>query len=104
MFTKMTEQKINEAVSLELNNACKTYGSKYHSLHEGYAVLLEEVEETKQELEYVLNNLSELWNDTKVNDELSVKADARFIAFGAVQLAMEAVQVAAVARKIMGEE
>ena len=103
MFTQMTEQKINEAVTLELNNACKVYGAEYHSLHEAYAVLLEEVEETKQELDYVMNNLSEMWNDTKANDELAVKADARFIAFGAVSLAMEAVQVAAVARKILGE-
>ena len=52
----MTEQKINEAVTLELNNACKVYGAEYHSLHEAYAVLLEEVEETKQELDYVMNN------------------------------------------------
>jgi len=104
MFKKETENKINEAVITELTNACQVYGSEYHTLHEGYAVLKEEVEETESNLDYVKNLLSDLWKDVKSDDELGVKSLARLIAFGAVQIALEAVQVAAVARKITGEK
>ena len=103
MFKKETEVKVNEAVELELSNACELYGEKYHSLHEGYAVLKEEIEEATNNLEYIKDNFADLWNNVKSDDELSVKAQARFVAFGAVQLALEAVQVAAVARKILGD-
>ena len=103
MFDKMTELKINEAVVLELINAVKTYGAEFHSLHEGYAVLLEEIEEAEKELDYVKNHLVLLWDSVKVDDESSVKSDARYIAHDAIELAQEACQVAAVARKILGE-
>ena len=103
MFAEQTEQKINEAVTLEIVNACKTYGAEYHSLHEGYAVLLEEVEETEKELDYIKNHLAMIWDAVKVNDENEVKSNARIIALDAVNLAKEACQIAAVARKILGE-
>ena len=62
-----------------------------------------QVEETENNLNYVKDLLSDLWKDVKSDDELGVKSLARFVAFGAVQIALEAVQVAAVARKIIGE-
>jgi hypothetical protein len=103
MFKKETETKVNEAIELELSNACELYGEKYHSLHEGYAVLKEEIEEAANNLNYINENFADLWECVKSDDELSVKSQARFIAFGAVQLALEAIQVAAVARKILGD-
>ena len=48
MFDERTELKINEAVVLELIRAVKVYGKDYHSNHEAYAVLLEEIEETER--------------------------------------------------------
>ena len=48
MFDEKTEQKINEAVSLEIVNAVKAHGADYNSNHEAYAVLLEEVEEAEK--------------------------------------------------------
>lgn len=102
MFDKKTELKINEAVVLELNKACKVYGAEYHSLHEGYAVLLEEVEETEKDFDYLKNHLSMLWDSVKVDDADSVKANARSIAYDAVEMAKECAQIAAVARKIIG--
>ena len=103
MFAKQTETKINEAVLLELDNACKTYGKEYHSLHEGYAVLLEEIEEAEKDFDYIKNHLAMLWDNVKVDDPTTVKANARAIAFDAVQLALEACQIAAVARKVIGD-
>lgn len=100
MFDKQTETKINEAVALELTNACKTYGKNYHSLHEGYAVLLEEIEEAEEDFEYIKNHLMCLWENVKLDDVISVKGNARSIAYDAVELAKEAVQIAAVCTKI----
>lgn len=103
MFSKKTELKINEAVVLELINAIKLHGAEYNSLHEGYAVLLEEVEEIEQELDYIKNHLVMMWNAVKIDNSNEVKSNARIIALDAVELAKEACQVAAVSRKILGE-
>lgn len=102
MFDEKTEMKINEAVSLELVRACKVYGADYHSLHEGYAVLLEEVEDAENELIYIKNHLAMIWDSVKVDDPAEVKSNARIIALDAVNLAKEATQIAAVAKKIIG--
>ena len=104
MFDEHTEQKINEAVIYELSNACKTYGKEYHSMHEGFAVLLEEVEEAEKELDYIKNHMAMFWDNVKTDDTELAKANVRSVAFDAVQLAKEACQIAAVARKILGEE
>lgn len=103
MFYRMTELKINEAVVLELNNACKVHGAAFHSLHEGYAVLEEEREEAEQNADYIRNHMTQMWDAIKVNDEAEAKANARLIAINAVELAKEACQIAAVARKVLGE-
>ena len=103
MFDKKTETKINEAVALEIVNACKTYGATYHSNHEGYAVLLEEIEETEKDFDYIKNHLAMLWDAVKADSESEVKSNARIIALDAVELAKEACQIAAVCRKILGE-
>lgn len=103
MFDERTEMKINEAVLFELSSACKIYGKDYHSLHEGYAVVLEEIEEAADELDYIKNHLSMFWDNVKTDDTELAKANARSIAYDAVQLAKEACQIAAVARKIIGE-
>lgn len=46
-FTLETEKLVNELILAEYNNACKEFGDNYNSLHEGYAVLLEEMEEVE---------------------------------------------------------
>ena len=104
MFDKKTEWKINEAVALELASACTTYGPEYHSLHEGYAVLLEEVEEAESDINVIKEYLHTMWEEVKTNDDESAKADAIIMARYAVELAKEACQVAAVAKKIFGEK
>ena len=103
MFDLGTEEKIKEAVMLELTHACMTYGKEFHSLHEGWAVLLEEVEETERDLDYIKNHMALIWDAVKVDNENEVKSNARIIALDAVELAKEAAQIAAVCRKILGE-
>lgn len=103
MFASMTEKKISEAITLEIVNAVKLHGAEYNSNHETYAVLLEGVEETERNLDYVKNHLAMIWDAVKADDDNEVKANARIIALDAVELAKEACQIAAVCRKILGE-
>ena len=46
----------------EYENACEQFGDKYHSLHEGYAVLKEEMEE----VEAYFSRLKEVFHDVGV--------------------------------------
>lgn len=43
-FHEQSEKLVNELIQAEYENACENWGDKYNSLHEGYAVLKEEVE------------------------------------------------------------
>lgn len=100
MITKVTEKLINDAAVTEYQNAITVYGPSYNSLHEGYAVLKEEVEEVETDFNYIKDHLSDLWQSVKHDDAEDVRAEARLIAKYALYLAEEACQVAAVAKKI----
>jgi hypothetical protein len=60
-FAAETEKLVSVLIHAEYKNACEKFGEKYHSLHEGYAVLLEEVEEAKESYADVDIYLEELW-------------------------------------------
>lgn len=80
--------------------AANVVHSLFHSPHEGYAVLLEEVEEVKDELRCVEDNLTRLWGCVRADAFNSVPGWARYLENAAMQLAAEAIQVAAMARKM----
>ena len=101
MFSELARLHINKAVMTETENARKNYGDRYNSQHEGYAVLLEEVEEVSDDLTYIKNNLGVLWQSIKTNDlkDTTLLTDIE----GTAQLlALEAVQIAAVCAKFKG--
>ena len=97
MIAEKAEESINQAVAYELQNIVKNYGATYASEHEGYAVLLEEVEESKECLQSVEKILNELWKSVRKN----VYADDTLwmIKQAAINMAQEAVQVAAVCER-----
>lgn len=104
MFSEVSEECIKQAIYAETEEAEINYGKTYNSLHEGYAVLKEEVEEAGEEWDNVNRGLTilwekirkpELWSDHELITEL--KATKK----NAEQLALEAVQVAAVCNKIL---
>lgn len=68
-FAAETENLVEQLIQTEYKNACEQFGEKYNSLHEGYAVLLEEVEEVKIEVEKLSANLDILWRKIKSNDK-----------------------------------
>lgn len=94
----IAKEHVAGLVSMELQHAKENH-EPFHSLHEGYAVLLEEVEECMDELQAVQIRTSRLWDAVKedATDEALCFLDQ--IEEAAVRLASEAIQVAAMARK-----
>lgn len=104
MFAEMTKKYVKGAIGSEYQNAVEKYGENYNSLHESYAVLKEEVEEAGEEWDNVNRGLTilwekirkpELWNDHELITELKATKE------NAEKLALEAVQVAAVCKKLL---
>jgi NTP pyrophosphatase (non-canonical NTP hydrolase) len=69
----------------------------FNSPHEGYAVILEEIEECAEVLDNVTLELEKLWTAVRLN--LDGCPDARDIKESARDLVYEAIQVAAMAQK-----
>lgn len=99
MFSNVTEEKIELAIVAETHNACDKWGDNYNSLHEGYAVLKEEVEETDEEMQIVNLRLQWFWDSIRRNEPS--KKSIEVLREHAEKLALEAVQVAAVCNKIL---
>lgn len=71
------------------------------SLHEGYAVLLEEVEETREAISRVEHHIAIMWKHLRENSEESSVRRVDYIKAQAIETACEAIQVAAVCRRIL---
>jgi len=62
------EVTINQLIADELNRANEMYPD-FHSYHEAYGVLKEEIEEADHDMEYVKIHLNNVWAYTKCNDQ-----------------------------------
>lgn len=85
----------------ELKSANNKFGM-FHSQHEGYAIILEEFEEAHDDLIDLELEIKRLWNYVKCDisgEELYRNLVA--IKIKAVSLAVEAIQVAAMAQKFV---
>ena len=80
--------------------AANAINGPFHSLHEGWAVLLEEVEEAAQEMDAVRHLTQTAWESVKLDSAANVYYHAKDAEKRAVYLAAEAIQVAAMARKL----
>lgn len=103
-FSEQTEKLVKELIQAEYKNACEKFGDKYHSLHEGYAILLEELEEAIEEVKELINNKKRIWYYLKDYDPKSMDISLlQSIGFaeGCVENSMkELAQVGAVLMKI----
>ena len=71
------------------------------SMHEGYAVLLEELEETSEALQGAINQANGLWVAVRHDDAYVAASIVDNIRARAMDAACEAIQVAAVARRVL---
>lgn len=85
----------------EYARAGKQHGHTFHSLHEGYAVILEEAEEASDEVRNLDKDMATLWQATRNDDLIAAREAANRIRRTAQLLAAEAVQTAAMANKLL---
>ena len=91
-------------VSTELKAANEKF-PPFHSDHEGYAVILEEVEELSEEINTVIKyNLEIAWRAVKASKPASAAENISNVEAAAIRAACEAIQVAAMCRKFKGME
>ena len=66
-FAPETESTVNILLHSEYINSCIQYGDFYHSEHEAYAVLAEEIEEAEEEIQILKDRQKEIWQMVKSN-------------------------------------
>lgn len=91
-------EEIRKAVEKELSHAEDTHGL-YSSMHEKYAVMLEELQEAEEELKSAREGKERMWKMVRVDNDKVATYQAYGVANAAERLAIEAVQLAATARK-----
>ena len=69
MFNKHTEARVETLICGELRTAKEQYGETFNSLHEAYAVALEELEEASEKVDMVKYRYEDVWNSIKWNEE-----------------------------------
>lgn len=94
------KEDIEKLVQKELKAANEKF-PLFASNHEGYAVIKEEVEEAKEQLSYVKQMLDALWVNAKRNSDSHTERFAKELQRCAINLACEAIQVAAMAQKFI---
>lgn len=95
------KDQVTNLVEIELAAANEKYPA-FHSAHEGYAVILEEVEEAKEYMDTVMASMEFVWSGTR--RDLCFVEEVEHIKNTAERLACEAIQVAAMAQKYLDME
>lgn len=96
MMTKL-KKAVQKLVDQELAMACNDHGDRFNSAHEAFAVIREEQEEVGMEMHALNEQMSDFWINVKCDsDHIS---NLCRIEENAINLACEAVQVAAMAMK-----
>lgn len=69
MFNKHTETRVETLICGELRTAKEQYGETFNSLHEAYAVALEELEEASENVDMCKYRYENVWNRIKWDEE-----------------------------------
>lgn len=93
------KQKIYELTETELKAANEKF-PLFASSHEAFGVIFEEFDETRDKLEMVEYSIDQFWSDVKENSSEDVKNNRLTRIYEkSIDLAVEAIQTAAMARK-----
>ena len=95
------EKQVRELVAVELAAANERF-PQFHSQHEGYAVIKEEVDELKEYTDLINNRMIYLWAKIRFNN--SYEELVSRIYDDAINAACEAIQVAAMCKKFLEME
>lgn len=93
---------VEELVQKELSSANRKF-PLFHSYHEASAVLLEEIEEMEEATEQIRKEYNDIWDNIKMDYAIEMD-DFKYIEELAVCVAIEAIQVAAMAQKAIDSE
>jgi len=91
---------VETCVSIELQFAQRDNGEVFHSPHEGFGVLFEEMYEAKKEDEGADKWMNNMLMHIHRNNTMGISHTARMIEVYATNAACEYIQVAAMARKM----
>ncbi len=93
------KDEISRLIKLELKRTYAIGRGGFNSTHQGYAVLKEEIEETAEEADKLIEQLEKLWDYTRrdMNGRCLNMADEIYKT--ALAAAYEAIQAAAMAKK-----
>ncbi len=94
-------EKIEVLVDEELKAANENY-PLFRSPHEAYAVMFEEVQEMIESASNVKTQVLEMWSE--VREDRNIEEEAERINRYAVEVVQEAIQVAAMAKKVLMSE
>lgn len=93
--------EVDQIVPRELERANKKF-LQFHSGHEGWAVIQEEIEECGDELSEIFSAQKEAWEEIRADKKPNV--NIAFVYGHAINLACEAIQVAAMCKKFLEME
>ena len=96
------KEDVEKLVQKELESANQRF-PMFRSDHEGAAVIFEEIEEAKTELEEIDDDFHNLWCLVKDNDIRS-STYAGWVFKSSIRLACEAIQVSAMAQKFIDSQ
>ncbi len=99
-FSAETGKLVNELIQAEYKNACEKFGDKFNSLHEGYAVLKEEMDEERDEHICFMSNYEYLWEEIKDNAKGNIETLSKRMLDTVFCEMSELAQVGAVLMKI----
>ena len=94
---------VEKLVQKELESANQRF-PMFRSDHEGAAVIFEEIEETESEMRAVNRHFASTWYSVKQNERIKTYSYINKLKNSAVNLACEAIQVAAMAQKFIDSQ